>query len=278
MSSLISIIIPCYNDAQYIEHAVHSALNQTYLNKEVIVVDDGSNVETKTVLKRLEPKITQLITQENQGQSTARNAGIKEAKGDYIVTLDSDDFFEPSFCEKAIDIIQSRSDVKIVTCHSNLLFEHKPSYVFRSPGGSISNFLYQSDALGSCMFRKKEWQISGGYDENMRSGFEDWEFSIRLLKEGGFAEVIDEPLYNYRKRNNTTSVKAREVKYDLWKYILTKHKALYIDDFDLFIEKMLFKIQNEEKEKIKNLNRLEFRIGKLILSPIRYIKFFFKYE
>ena len=85
--SLISIIIPCYNDAQYIEQAVNSALNQTYINKEVIVIDDGSNFETKAVLKKLEPKITKLITQENKGQSTARNVGIREAKGNYILQI-----------------------------------------------------------------------------------------------------------------------------------------------------------------------------------------------
>jgi glycosyltransferase involved in cell wall biosynthesis len=65
---LVSIVIPCYNDAQYIEQAVNSALDQTYPNIEVIVVDDGSDIETKAVLKKLECKITKLITQENQGQ------------------------------------------------------------------------------------------------------------------------------------------------------------------------------------------------------------------
>ncbi len=96
---LVSIIIPCYNDEQYIEQCVNSALNQTYSNIEVIVVDDGSNRKTKTVLKKLEPNITTLITQNNQGQSTARNVGIRYAKGNYILVLDSDDYFEPTFCE-----------------------------------------------------------------------------------------------------------------------------------------------------------------------------------
>ncbi|MDD3722641.1 MAG: glycosyltransferase family A protein [Lutibacter sp.] len=98
----ISIIIPCYNDAQYIEQSVLSALNQTYQNKEVIVVDDGSNAETKAVLKKLAPQITKLITQENQGQSTARNVGIKEAKGEYILVLDSDDFFKKQLDENKL--------------------------------------------------------------------------------------------------------------------------------------------------------------------------------
>ena len=96
---LISIIIPCYNDSDFIEKAVQSALHQTYPNIEVIVVDDGSNTRTKQVLHVLRPSITKLITQENKGQSTARNVGIGAAKGYYILTLDSDDFFEFSFCD-----------------------------------------------------------------------------------------------------------------------------------------------------------------------------------
>lgn len=63
---VISIVIPCYNDVQYIEQSVSSALNQTYSQIEVIVVDDGSNIETKKVLKKNEPNITKLISQENE--------------------------------------------------------------------------------------------------------------------------------------------------------------------------------------------------------------------
>ena len=64
-NDLISIVIPCYNDAKFIEQAIDSAINQTHSNKEIIVVDDGSNKDTKLVLKSLEHKIDKLITQEN---------------------------------------------------------------------------------------------------------------------------------------------------------------------------------------------------------------------
>ncbi|RTZ08645.1 glycosyltransferase family A protein [Flavobacterium sp. GSP6] len=270
--TLVSIIIPCYNDAQYILQSVNSALNQTYPNKEVIVVDDGSNAETKAVLKKLAPKITKLITQENQGQSTARNVGIKEAKGEYILVLDSDDYFEPTFCEKAIEIILKNKEIKLVTCQANLFFDDGSSYVFIPKGGSIANFLYINDALGTSMFKKEDWLSCGCYDENMRLGYEDWEFFIRLLKTGGEVEVIQEPLYNYRKRDNTTSSKSKKIKYDLLRYIYIKHKESYVSDFDVFVSQLLFKIEREEIEKIKNTKRLEFQIGKAILSPLRRIK------
>lgn len=274
--SLVSIIIPCYNDVKYIEQAVNSALNQTYNNKEVIVIDDGSNSETKAVLKKLESKITKLITQENKGQSTARNIGIKEAKGDFILILDSDDFFEPTFCEKAIPVFLENEDVKLVTCEANLLYKDGTSEIHKPKGGSISNFMYSNDALGTSLFKKEDWQNCGGYDESMRKGFEDWEFFIRLLKNGGNCNVIPEVLYNYRKRNDSTTSKANTIRYDLQYYIFTKHKELYIADYDNFVAKLLEKTSKMEKQIEKNFKKIDFQIGNKILKPFRFIKSIFK--
>ena len=271
-NNLISIVIPCYNDAQYIEQAVDSALNQTYPYKEVIVVDDGSNRRTKAVLKKLEPTIAKLITQENQGQSKARNVGIKAAKGEFIVTLDSDDFFEPTFCEKAIEIFELKGEVKIVSCHTHFLYKDKRSETFEMMGGDLSSFLCKNYALGSSMFRKSDWSCCGGYDEKMTQGYEDWEFYIRLLKNGGNAEILQEYLYNYRKRSNTTTGKANKKKYKLLAYIYFKHQELYKVNFEIFIKHILYRLEREEQEKIKNTKRLEFRIGKFILLPFRRIK------
>lgn len=274
--NLVSIIIPCYNDAQYIEQAIDSALNQTYTNKEVIVVDDGSNIETKGILKKLEPKITKLITQENKGQSTARNVGIKEAKGDYVLVLDSDDFFEPTFCEKALALFLENKEVKLVTCEANLMHTDGSIEIYKPKGGSISNFMYSNDALGTSMFTKADWQNCGGYDESMRKGFEDWEFFIRLLKNGGEVKVIDEPLYNYRKRNDSTTSKANIIKYDLQKYIFTKHKDIYIADFENFTEKLLEVSKCQEKNKSKILKIIDYQLGQTILKPFRFIKSLFR--
>ena len=270
--NLVSIIIPCYNDAQYIEQAVNSALNQTYPNKEIILVDDGSNVETKAVLKKLEHKITKLITQENQGQSTARNVGINAAKGEFILVLDSDDYFEPTFCEKAMPFFLEKRDVKLVTCQANLLFPDGAIENYIPKGGTISNFMYVNDALGTSLFKKQDWQDIKGYDESMRSGFEDWEFFIRLLKNGGKVEVIQEALYNYRKRINSTTKKANLIKYDLLKYIYSKHKDLYIADYDNFILKLLAKSIHLEQQNDKIYKKLDFKIGNTLLKPFRFIK------
>lgn len=273
---MVSIIIPCYNDWQFVEQAVNSALNQTHPNTEVIVVDDGSDAKTKEVLQRLEPKIAKLITQENKGQSTARNVGIKEAKGELILVLDSDDFFESTFCVQAIEVIEKNPEVKIVSCYSFLLFEDGSSRIFETLGGNLEVFLCKNGALGSALFKKEDWMNCGGFDEMMKEGFEDWEFFIRLLKNGGIAEIIREPLYTYRKRSNTTTDRAQSRKHELYHYIYMKHQNLYKDNFELFVKHILAKLAHEEKEKIKNTLRLEFRIGKAILKPARFIKALFR--
>ena len=269
---LISIIIPCYNDAQYIKQSVLSALNQTYSNIEVIVVDDGSNEETKKVLKKLQNQITKLITQENQGQSKARNVGIRESKGDYILVLDSDDYFEPTFCEKAIEIFKVNFNAKLVTCYGNKIHNSKAIDVFMPTGGYSKDFLFKNCATGSAIFKKTDWHIAGGYDEEMRNGFEDWEFYIRLFKDDGVAIVLQEYLFNYRLKENSTTTKANKIKYELLKYIYFKHQDLYKANYELFIIYLLGRIESEELEKIKNTQRLEFKIGKAILKPFRWIK------
>jgi glycosyltransferase involved in cell wall biosynthesis len=272
-SILISIIIPCYNDALYIEQSVLSALNQTYSNIEVIVVDDGSNEETKKVLKKLENQITKLITQENQGQSKARNVGIEASKGDYILVLDSDDYFESTFCEKAILSLED-STIKLVTSFAKR-FNDVYSYDVYPKGGGLRDFLIHNQATGSVMFRKKDYILAGGYDETMKSGFEDWEFYIRLLKDGGTAFVIPEFLFNYRAKENSTTTRANKIKYKLQNFIYEKHQSLYILYFQDLVSHLLGRIEREENEKIKNTKRLEFKIGKTILKPFRLIKNFF---
>ena len=271
-SHLVSIIIPCYNDAQFIEQAINSAKNQTYPNKEIIVIDDGSNIETKRVLKSLESKISKLITQGNRGQSAARNVGITQAKGDYIMVLDSDDYFESSFCEKAMSVFLDNKEVKIISSLVNRVIDNKIIDIFKPNGGNIQEFILNNEATGSCMFLKSEWIKVDGYDESMSKGFEDWEFYIRLLKHGGIAYIIQEPLFYYRLRIDSTTSRANKVKYDLLKYIYIKHTEIYKNNFDLFISHLLNRIEREEREKTKNTQRLEFKIGKTILKPFRWIK------
>lgn len=271
---LLSIIIPCYNNHSTVIIAIESAIRQTYPNKEIIVVDDGSNIKTKEVLASLKPSIDFLLTQENKGPSAARNKGIEKAGGNYILVLDADDYFEPEFAEKAIEVLDSNSKIKVVTCYGRWFESNKKSVIHKPTGGGIDYFMYQCGAFGSTLFKKKNWEIIGGYDEEMRLGFEDWEFYIRLLKDGGQSYVIPEILFHYRKTKNSRNSVANNIKYEIWKYIYLKHSKLYIDDYERFIIRITSLLQQQEDENKRIRNKPEFRIGHYLLLPLRKIKNF----
>lgn len=125
---LVSIIIPTYNRAATISKAIDSALHQTYKNFEIIVVDDGSKDDTSDILKKYDT-ITR-IYQQNGGQASARNAGLKQAKGSLISSLDSDDIWYPDFLEECVN--------KIVTGNLDFVFANWDQ---QDQDGSVSDFL-----------------------------------------------------------------------------------------------------------------------------------------
>lgn len=269
----ISIIIACYNDADVVV-AVKSAFNQTYSNKEIIVVDDGSNKETVDAIKTIKKFIDIIITQDNQGQSIARNNGIKKATGEYILNLDSDDTFEPNFCEEAVQVFLEKKEVKIVTCKARRFNKKRGEIdVFTPVGGNLKSFLFSNAALGSAMFKKSDWDDCGGYEEKLPIlGFEDWEFYINVLKTGGVAYVIPEALFNYQVRENSTTAQIKGLKLDKFKIIILKHPELYKENFEALITNLIERLKAEEREKIKNTKRIEFKLGKAFLKPLRIIK------
>ena len=104
-TALVSIIIPAYNTGEYIYRAIESSMRQTYMNIEIIIIDDGSTDNTLEVAKSYEAKDERIkvFHQGNAGVSAAKNYGIREAKGEYIIFLDSDDWFEDNAVEVLLD-------------------------------------------------------------------------------------------------------------------------------------------------------------------------------
>jgi glycosyltransferase involved in cell wall biosynthesis len=272
MNPKVSIIIACYNDPDVVV-AIKSAYNQTYSNKEIIVVDDGSNQHTGKAIESVREFIDIVITQENQGQSVARNNGIGKATGEYIINLDSDDYFEKSFCMKSIAEFEKNREVKIVTCKARRFNKEGEIDIFTPLGGDLRNFLFSNSALGSSMFKKEDWVVCGGYEEKLPIlGFEDWDFYLNILKTGGIAYVLPEVLFNYQVRRNSTTAKIKDFKLDKFKHIILKHSELYKDNFEDLVSNLIDRLRAEEVEKIKNTQRLEFKLGIAFLTPLRFIK------
>ncbi|MCD0471089.1 glycosyltransferase family A protein [Flavobacterium sp. JAS] len=271
---LVSIVIPCYNDKDYIQESVNSALNQSYEHIEVIIIDDGSDEATKKVLASINHEKIKLITQENKGLSAARNVGIANANGEYILTLDADDFFENSFLEKAVHILNSDLEVGVVGCFTNY-FEDNYKIVHKNypSGGNIDDFLFKTNTAANSLFRKKCWLDAGGYDENMKKGYEDWEFWISVTKHNWRVHTIEEFLFNYRKKEGSMlQTITNSYIEENHRYILNKHKELYIRDFDKTIEFLQKATLKYKANEIKRLKSIDYKLGHFFLSPLRVLK------
>src|SRR5690606_16027598 len=129
--------------------------------------------------------------------------------------------------------------------------------------GRLENFLFSNSALGSSMFKRSDWQDCGGYEEKLPIlGFEDWELYVNILRSGGYAFVIDEPLFYYQIREGSTTEKIKNLKQDKLKHIILKHSDLYKDNFEALVTNLIDRVKIEEMEKIKNTKRIDFKLGR----------------
>jgi glycosyltransferase involved in cell wall biosynthesis len=216
----ISVVIPCYNYHQYVGEAIESALNQTWKDKEVIVVDDGSTDNSAEVIKQFPVKY---IYQKNQGLSAARNTGIRAATGEKILCLDSDDIVGSTYLELA----QGHKGIVIcgMICFGggNLHIGVYPNVKYMN----LSDLLITNRLHCASIFDKSEWEKIGGYDEQMKDGYEDWEFWIRMRKAGVRVTPINEILFFYRKHGVSMVDSAQEKDREIREYIYKKHYDLY---------------------------------------------------
>jgi len=224
LNKTVSVIVPCFLYAHYLPECIESLKNQTYPIHEIIVVSDGSPDNTVEVCKELGVRC---IEKENGGLSSARNTGIKESTGDYIMCLDADDKLVPGAIEEHIKLITD--DMTIAQC---ALMEFGDRYVVNipNPNTSLRRIMQSNTIYCNAMYPKKAWVDVGGYDESeiMRAGYEDWEYWIRCLKAGYHVNTSDFIALRYRCHSGQmTEATAYPQRQKLYKYIYEKHKDLY---------------------------------------------------
>lgn len=199
----VSIIIPCYNSGQYLQEAVESALNQTFQNIEVIVIDDGSvEPATERALDLIaRNNEVRLLRQENQGPSSARNFGIRECLGEYFLPLDADDLIEPGYVAEAVKVMESLPEVGIVYCGADFIGDMKGPWDL--PVFSWSTILVHNTIFNASLFRREDWEAVGGYDESMRDGREDHDFILRVLGLSRAIHRLAGTYFHYRRYTGT---------------------------------------------------------------------------
>lgn len=229
-AALVSVVIPCYNQAQYLPEAVESVVAQTFGNWEIIIVNDGSSDKTTDVaqgiiLKNPSRKI-RLIEKGNGGLSDARNAGIRFARGNYVLPLDADDKIDPTFLAKTVALLEEHPEVAIAYTDWVYFGAHTTQ---RAALDYDFARLCKKENLFTCtsLFRKKAWEAVGGYNLNMTRGVEDWDFWISCGAQGFFGQRIPEPLFFYRAKEGSMIHTLQPHLQAMFARIILNHPTLY---------------------------------------------------
>lgn len=184
----VSIVTTLYNSERFIGEAIESALAQTYRDREIIVVDDGSTDGSAAVVKRFGEAV-RYQHQANRGAAAATNAGVRLASGDYIAFLESDDVWRPVMLEDKMAVFESRPEIGAVNndlqyvseegiLEEELIRGWRPDEPFARTFLKGFNFM-----LSSLMLRRSAFDAAGPFDEGfVKAGFQDIEWYARLMQ------------------------------------------------------------------------------------------------
>lgn len=229
-SPAVSVVIPCYGQAEFLKLAVESVALQSFHDWEVVIVDDGSPDDTAAVAERLiaglPGRAIRLLRQVNAGLAAARNAGMAASGGRYLLPLDSDDALDPVFLARTVAILEARSEVAIVGTDA-LLFGATQGIWVTEPEAPLSRLL-GSNRLNYCsLFRREVWESVGGYNPNLTVGYEDWDLWIGAKEQGFEAAHLPEPLFLYRTKAESMLTKAKAWDKVLRARLLLNHPGLF---------------------------------------------------
>ena len=294
---LVSVIIPAYNRAHTVSETVDSVLRQSYSPIEVIVIDDGSSDGTQEVLSRYGTRIRN-IRQDNAGQMIARNRGIREASGEIITFLDSDDLWLPQCVERHVQVLQ-KSPPEVPCSLAN-------GWLHFADGRKITSFqnsqmesslpeglcLNMPDILASrfvmfCQFiaiRRDALRKVQGFDEDLKF-MEDYALPLRLSILGPWA-FISEPLAIWRQGEpGSVSISQRALKHEME----LRESLLIIRNRYLQMIHGESRFAKSEKLQLKGIqeDHLELRaielknhghrfLGNLLFQTVRYRKAIFR--
>lgn len=211
---LVSVITPFYNDIRYFPETLKSYFSQTYPNIEMILIDDNSDMRPNTLIPENAKYPVRIIRSDKKmGPGGARNLGIRQANGELIAFLDSDDIWKPDFVRKCVEVFLKNEDTEWVYTDGHYLINDKPvkkpnsryfGFKKEMPKGSEVNEYhlkgYAFELMSANVVSRSAIERSGFFNEGL-SISEDWEFFCRIAA-GSKVRVVNEPLIYYRKRSD----------------------------------------------------------------------------
>lgn len=270
----VSVIIPCYNYGSFLAECLDSIKSQSYKQWECVIVDNASTDNTKEVALKYvdsDDRIKYIYT-DVKGVSHARNLGIKNTTGEYILPVDADDKISPYLIEKALAVHQQTKDIALVYSDAELFGNSSGKWVL--PEYSLKNLLIENSIFCTAMFKRSDFNTTQGYNENMKEGFEDWDFWIELLKSGGKVVKIPEVLFYYRiRKNSRNSVLDDGKQLRLREIIYNNHKAVY--DANFSIPKLVYENYGLSTQLNSIKQSKDYFFGKKLMKPFRFIKSLF---
>lgn len=273
-SPLVSIIVPCYNQAEYLSDALDSVLSQTYVNWECVIVNDGSsdNSEQTALYYCSKDKRFKYIKQNNQGLAQTRNNGIKESKGTFILPLDADDKIGESYIEIAVTRFIEHPETTLVYCKAELFGTINQPWEL--PEYNYYSMIWGNSIFCTAMYKRCDYDKTIGYNPNMKYGYEDWDFWLSLLNENSIVYQINKVLFFYRKKNTSmaTTITSSK-KEESYKTLIKNHEKIYLQNLYKIIE---YKDNYEKMIKEAQLSSIimssdEYKIGSMITKRFKHI-------
>lgn len=228
-NGLISVVIPCYNQAKYVRDTIISVKASRYKDFCCIIVNDGSTDNSEEVIldEIKGDKRFKYYKIKNGGLGHARNFGISKTNSKYILCLDSDDLISPYYIKKGVEFLEKNKNFSLFYANANFLYDEDgeekkwnlPPYCYKSL--LTGNMIYCSH-----IFRRSEYNKTRGYDEEMY-GFQDWEFLVQLLNNRSNVYRDDETMFYYRRHKDSMDYEVKDKKMRYLLYIYEKNKEKF---------------------------------------------------
>ncbi len=206
---LVSVVIPYFRLDRFIEDTVRSVFDQDHERLEVIIVNDGSlRPEDELLAELATTRPIRVVTQSNAGLGRARNAGIAQAGGSYVLPVDADNIIRPAFVRRCLEVLEHDSRLSFVTTWSQYIDEEGNEYDGLNRGfqpiGNHPAVVLQDNVAGdaTALIRKRIFDMGHWYSPDLTS-YEDWQFYRELHAAGRFGRVIPERLLVYRVRDTS---------------------------------------------------------------------------
>lgn len=266
---MVSVVIPCFNQGAMLREAlvsVEKVRNENVI--EVIIVDDGSSeAETVRILKEVAEAGYCVVSQPNRRVSAARNAGIRLAKGEFILPLDNDNCLRDVYLKEGVSLLRDNPNIGVIYTDAEYFGE-------RSGRWHVQEFdllsLIQMNFIDVCaLYRKRLWEEVGGYDERMPwMGLEDWDFWLRVASHGGRFFHLPKIGFDYRVRKESLGMEGYRHAVEITNYIFSKPEMAF------------YKLVREKEEEVQRLKgrikgieaSCSYRLGRGLLAPARLLR------